>query len=80
MTEISFSGAKTTGQRFASVWDALPPGLRDADKSTREPLANAGNATGAIYWAASIASINWTDKTENATSAGCMESVRQSNE
>jgi hypothetical protein len=58
-------------------------------KSTREPLAGAGgtctpvnaeNATGAIYWGSSIASINWTDNTKNATGACCMESVRQSNE
>ena len=27
MTDKSFSGAKTTGQRFASVWDALPVDL-----------------------------------------------------
>jgi len=27
MTEKSFPGAKTTGQRFASVWDALPADL-----------------------------------------------------
>ena len=87
MTE-SFSGA-TTGTRFASVWDAPPPGLRDADKSTREPLAGAGgtctpanpeNATKAVYWAIPMALNNWTNHDENATCALCMEVVSLSNE
>jgi len=80
---------KTTGQRFASVWDALPHGLRDATESTCEPLSgakgtdaheNAGNATKVILLADSIATINWTGIAENATRGRDTETVKQSNE
>lgn len=43
-------------------------------------MDNASNAIKAMFWLKPIASINWTDKTENAAHAVCMESVRQSNE
>jgi hypothetical protein len=77
------------GKRFASVWDALPPGLRDATESTCEPLSGAAgtcttarteNATKAILWAASIASNNWTDAAENATRPRDTEQHEVSNE
>lgn len=76
-------------ERFASVWDALPPGLHNTAKSPPESLSGAGgmvahettnNATKAIYGAMPIASFNWTKKHENATHAGCMEIVGFANE
>ena len=36
-----FHSGETPNKRFESVWDALPHGLRDAAKSTTEPLSGA---------------------------------------
>ena len=57
--------------------------MRKADKSPVAALAGAActigldspaNALQAVFVALSIVSTNWTDDTENATHAGCIES------
>jgi hypothetical protein len=86
------NGYRLTGHGMTRHYSGLSDAaelVRKLIESTYGPLAGADdactpasteNATRAIYGAVSIASINWTDNTENATCACCMESVRQSNE
>ena len=61
----------------------------DGAKSTCEPLAGAGgtvspasteNALQVVFVALPIATSNWTDDTENATPACCIEMAGSSNE
>lgn len=75
-------------RRFGLIEDAARY-IRNATKTAHEPLAGSlpavgldlpENATKAIYWAVPIATINWTDISENATCVRCTNQAEVSNE
>lgn len=81
-------GAPGVVRRFGHIEDVAQY-IRKAPPSTQEAFAGAGctvdlglpeNALQAVFLALPIATINWTEFAENATSVRCTETIGQSNE